>query len=168
MYDVTPITSDKHMACGPVCLRMLLKYYGQDVPMDQLIEECHAGIAGCSGKDINVAGRLHGLDMRAFQMDAAELLRQDRPAIIHWRKNHFVVFCGIDDAGEPVICNPSRGRFALDADSFSVFYSGVAFFNGEPADLPEPVPVPDITELSGKVDMLTDCILEMSEVVYDG
>ena len=52
--------------------------------------------------------------------------------------------------------------------SFKVFYSGVAFFNGESEDLPTPEPVPDITELSGKVDMLTDCILEMSEIVYDG
>lgn len=168
MFDVKPITSPKPTDCGATCLKMLLDYYGQDVSLDQLIEECNTRMSGCSGKDINVAGRLHGLDMKAFKMDTAELIRQDRPAIIWWRYNHWCVMCGVDARGDVVICNPDRGRYPIDPETFATMYTEIALFNGDPADLPEPEPVPDITELSGKVDMLTDCILEMSEVVYDG
>lgn len=65
-------------------------------------------------------------------MDVEELMQQDRPAIIHWKHNHWVVFCGLNDAGIPVIINPDRGRFAVPVSSFKTFYTGVAIFNGDP------------------------------------
>ena len=50
----------------------------------------------------------------------------------------------------------------------------MALCNGKPEDLPGPV-TPDIGELidkvdaqGGQIDMLTECVLEMSEVVYGG
>ena len=134
MYDVVPVTSPKATDCGPTCLKMLLAYYGEEVPLDQLIEECHTRLIGCTAKDVMAAGRLHGLDMRAYKMDADELMRQDRPAVIWWMYNHFVVFCGLDADGKVVICNPDRGRYRVSAGTFASFYTRVALFNGEPHD----------------------------------
>lgn len=136
MYDVTPITSDIERDCGPTCLKMLLAYYGEDVPLSDLTRECKVGIVGCSGADLLRAGRVHGLDMKAFQMDAEDLIRQDRPAIIWWKYTHWCVMCGKDNDGNVVICNPDRGRFGIDPESFAVLYTGIAIFNGEPNDLP--------------------------------
>ena len=65
MYDITPITSEHPTDCGATCLKMLLSYYGVDVPLDQLIEECHTGIVGCTARDVLEAGRLHGQEMHA-------------------------------------------------------------------------------------------------------
>ena len=138
MYDVTPVTSPGQADCGPTCLKMLLAFYGQDVDLDALTRECKPRLIGCSGADLLRAGRAHGLDMRAYQMSAEELLRQDRPAIIWWIKNHWCVFCGQDGQGRAMICNPDRGRFGLDQGTFKALYSGIALFNGEPANLPEP------------------------------
>lgn len=135
MFDIEPMTSPKATDCGATCLKMLLKYYGEDVPLDQLIEECHVGLIGCSAKDILNAGRLHGLDMTAWQMDADEVMRQDRPAIIWWMYNHFVVFAGMDEDGRAVICNPDRGRYRVSKGTFKSFYTKVALFNGEPHDI---------------------------------
>ncbi len=70
-------------------------------------------------------------------MSADELIRQDRPAVIWWRYGHWCVFCGQDDQGRVVICNPDRGRYGIDPGSFASLYSGVALFNGEPEPLPE-------------------------------
>lgn len=136
MYDVTPVTSPRQTDCGATCLKMLLDYYGQDVPLDQLIEECNTRLIGCTAKDVIRVGKAHDLDMMAFQMDAVELMRQDRPAVIWWMYNHFVVFCGLDDDGKVVICNPDRGRYRVSPGTFRSFYTRVALFNGDPQDLP--------------------------------
>lgn len=140
MFDVEPITSQKPYDCGPTCLQMLLAYYGSDVPLDTLIEECHVDIAGCTGADILRAGRLHGLDMQSWSIDADELVRQDRPAIVSWKYNHWVVFCGRDDDGRVAICNPDIGRFRMSEETFASFFTGldshpgqgIALTNGEP------------------------------------
>ena len=136
MYDITPVTTAHHTACGPACLKMLLAYYGHDAELDDLIRECGMSVNGCSAKDVLRVGRAHGLaDMAAYREDADALLRQDRPAIIHWRYNHFVVYCGLNDKGEPVISNPGRGQYPIDVGTFATLYTGVALVNGHPVDL---------------------------------
>ena len=137
MYDVKLITSKADMDCGPASLAMLLDYYGTEVPLDDLIEECHVRIGGCTGKDLLQVGRAHGLDMTSWKMDADELIRQDRPGIVWWTYDHWLVMCGMNDKGDVVIANPSRGRYAIDTESFSKLYTGICLFNGEPETLPE-------------------------------
>lgn len=137
MYDVTPVTSIRQTDCGATCLKMLLSYYGTEVELEQLIEECHTGLVGCSGADLKRVGNAHGLDMIAYSMDAEELIRQDRPGIVWWKRNHWCVMCGRDDQGNVVICNPARGRYRMNESIFRSFYTGVALFNGVPVDLPK-------------------------------
>ena len=143
MYDITPITSDKETDCGATCLKMLLDYYGIEVPLDQLIKECNTRLIGCTAADVLRAGRLHGVDMHAYKTDLDGILNVDRPAIIWWKKSHFCVLCGVDDAGSIVICNPDRGRYRMSKSLFGAWYSGIAIFVGEPEDIDgvEPVEV---------------------------
>lgn len=166
MFDVKPITSPKRYDCGPTCLQMLLAYYGVEVDLDALIKECDVDVDGCTGLDIMRAGRLHGLDMQGWSIDADELVRQDRPAICSWRYNHWVVFAGRDADGRVVICNPDRGRYRLSECTFKALFSGlddhpgqgVALTNGEPCDLPE-----EPTE----IEIISDALAELSEVASD-
>lgn len=137
MFDVIPVTSPLPTDCGPTCLKMLLSYYGTEVDLDQLIEECRTRFVGCSAADIKRAGNAHGLDVRVYKMDVDETIRQDRPSIVWWKFNHWVVCCGQDNDGNVVICNPDRGRYRMSQGLFKAFYSGVAIYNGDPKDLPE-------------------------------
>lgn len=136
MYDIELVTTDKATVCGAASLKMLLKYYGHDVDLDTLIEACGVGVGGCTAKDLLRVGRAYGLgnDFAAWQEDAADVLRQDRPAILWWRYNHFVVYAGNNAEGEPVICNPSRGKYPIDAGTFKTLFSGVALCVGRPMD----------------------------------
>lgn len=136
MFDVKPVTTSKATACGAACMNMLLEYYGDHTPFDDLYTELGTGISGITAKDVLRVGRAHGLDMKSYKMDADEVARQDRPSVIWWKYNHFVICCGMNDAGQVVICNPSRGRYGMSLSLFSAFYSGIALFNGEPEDLP--------------------------------
>ena len=148
MFDVKPITSPLPSDCGATCMKMLLAYYGQDVDLDQLIKDCNTTIRGCSGRDLLRAGRKYGLDMTAWkEIDAkgdvpegakvidVDILEQDRPAIIWWKYNHWCLFCGMDDKGKVVICNPDLGRYRMDPGTFRAFYSKVSLCNGEPHGL---------------------------------
>lgn len=138
MFDVKPKTSPKPTDCGATCLQMLLDFYGTEVDLETLIKDCNTDISGCTGKDILNAARKHGLaHIKAFKMDADELVRQDRPSIIWWKYNHWCVCCGRDEAGNVVICNPDRGRYRMKEETFACFYTGIGIFNGEPEDLPE-------------------------------
>ena len=137
MFDIYPVTSAIPNDCGATCLKMILAYYGQDIPLEQLVKECNTRLIGCSAADIMRAGRLHELDMKAYKMDAEELVNQDRPSIILWRYNHFVVLCGKDEEGKIVICNPDLGRYRMSFGTFKCFFTEICLFNGEPHDLPE-------------------------------
>ena len=141
MYDVIPVTTTHYTACGPACLKMILGYYGIDVPLDTLTEECGVKVNGCSAADLLRVGRAHGLDdFGSWQEMPADVLKQDRPAIIWWQYTHFIVFCGTDEAGDVWICNPSQGRYRIDAGTFAAKCSGlqagtcVALCNGRPED----------------------------------
>lgn len=135
MFDVRPITSPRQMDCGATCMEMMLEYYGIIVDLDTLIRECATRIGGCSAADLMRVGDAHGLDMRAYKMDAAELIQQDRPAVIWWKYTHWCVCCGTDEEGNVVICNPDRGRYRMPLRTFAAMYTGVALFNGEPQDI---------------------------------
>ena len=134
MYDVIPIITPHATACGPTCLAMLLGYYGIDVPPDDLIRECGVTVAGCTAKDLLRVGRAHGLDMKTYKETAEDAMSMDRPAILWWRYTHFVVFCGLSEKDEPVICNPSSGRFPISREAFARCFSGIALTNGDTGD----------------------------------
>lgn len=132
MFDVIPVVSEKPTDCGATCLKMLLQYYGQDVDLDTLIADCNTRIIGCTARDVLRAGRKYGLNMVTYKMDAEELIEQDRPAIVWWMYNHFVLFCGKDEDGKVVICNPDRGRYRVSPSVFKSFYTEISLWNGEP------------------------------------
>lgn len=142
MFNVLPITSPKSLDCGSTCLKMLLEYYGITVDLDTLIEECDIKINGCTAADIRRVGNAHGLDIliwddRQNPALVDMLISQDRPAIVWWKYNHFCVFCGKDDNGDVVICNPDRGRYSISVGSFKSMYSGVSITHGTPESLQE-------------------------------
>ena len=177
MFDITPVTSAKPLDCGPTCLKMLLDYYGIDVPLEQLAEECGITVTGCTGADLMRVGRAHGLDMQCFSMDAAELVRQDRPGIVYWRYSHFVVFAGRDTDGRVAICNPDRGRYRMTEGTFAAIASGldahpgqvIGIFNGEPYGLvttaPDNIPAGTVFEVDGAMWRATVAIARGEQVI---
>lgn len=140
IFNVTPMVSPNKIDCAPTCLAMLLNYYGETVTVRDLYEECNLTISGCTGADIARAGRAHGLDMKGYRLDAADVYKSDRPGIIHWQHRHFCVYCGVDTDGRVLIVNPDRGKFHVTKTMFEAMFTGVALFNGEPEDIPEEAP----------------------------
>ena len=126
MFDIVPVTSRKPTDCGATCMKMLLSYYGQDVPLEQLVEECNTKITGCTGKDLIRCGKLHGLDMKAYSATAEDIMESDRPEIVWWMYNHWVIYGGLDEDGKVVIYNPDRGRYRVSKSTFASFFTNIS------------------------------------------
>lgn len=173
MYQVNVITSPRNYDCAPTCLLMLLNYYGKEATLEELSEECQVSLIGCTAKNVKTTGIAHGLDIRAYNMDAEEVIRQDRPSIIWWKRNHFCICCGVDENDNVVVVDPDKGRYRMSKGIFGMFYAGVALFNGEPETLEIKTQAERIQELETKNEelvnqnqMLTECLLEVADIIY--
>lgn len=169
MFDVMPKTSPRTLDCGPTCLQMLLEYYGITVDLDTLIAECDVGLGGVNVGALRDVGSAHGLDIMIWDDRSASylvdnLIKQDRPAIVWWKHNHFCVYCGKDSKGDVVICNPDRGRYSISVGSFKSLYSGVNLTNGKPALLQEEETV---TMTAGEYEDIMEVIRKSEEVFAD-
>lgn len=171
MFDVVPVTSQKNLDCGATCLKMLLDYYGIPVELDALISECNVGLRGCTVADLRRVGNAHGLDIIIFDdrsnpslVDGT--LRYDRPAIVWWKYSHFCVYCGLDENGDAVICNPDRGRFSVSVGSFRSMYSGINLTNGWPEELQEEEP-DEVTLTKSEYDEIMEVINKNEEAFVD-
>ena len=153
MYDVTPCISQQASDCGAASMVAFLGYYGETVTLEDMRRECNVKISGCTGLDLKRVGNAHGLDMRAWHAnDVDSVINTDRPSICHWKHNHWVICCGMNDAGKVVICNPSRGRYGVSKSLFSAFFTGTFLTNGEPEDIPAPkTPEERIAELEDEL-----------------
>lgn len=142
MFDIKVVTSTAATDCGPCSLTSLLNYYGIDATLDDVKKKAPASLCGWSAGDILRAAKAFGLEeTKAYKSDADSVIETEAPCICFWSYNHWIVYCGLDDNGRVVICNPARGRYSIDLDFFKALFSGVCIYgeavpseNGENAD----------------------------------
>ncbi len=116
------------MDCGPACLRMIARYYGQHYSLAYLREQCHLDREGVSLQGIIGAAEqigfrtvpvqlpLHGSDGRPGLSDAP------LPLIVHWEQRHFVVVYRISKS-EVWIADPAAGKSKMPLDAFARHWS---------------------------------------------
>src|SRR3974390_55721 len=81
--------------CGAAALAIILAYYGRYESLEKLRVEC--GVSRDGNKAINIlkVSRKYGLKAQAAKTQDLDSLGQlDRPCILFWEFNHFVVFEG--------------------------------------------------------------------------
>ena len=122
----TPIILQNEVSeCGYACLAMVASFHGHRIDLPAL-QRLHAG----SGRGatlaelIQVAAKLN-LGARPLKVSLADLAKLQRPAILHWDFNHFVVLTGVGRGGIE-IHDPSRGRLRLPLEEASKHFTGVA------------------------------------------
>lgn len=81
--------------CGPACLRMIARHYGQKYQMETLRQYCHISNEGVSLLGIKEAAEYMGFTVEAAKVSFEQLEHAAFPCILHWNQNHFVVCYGI-------------------------------------------------------------------------
>lgn len=105
--------------CGPTCLRIIAKYYGKIISLQQLRNISETTREGSSLLGLSEAAEKLGFRCLGIQVDFLTLREEvPFPCIIHWNKNHFVVIYKIDKKGKVYISDPSYGLISYNQEDF--------------------------------------------------
>jgi ATP-binding cassette subfamily B protein len=77
--------------CGPTCLKIVAKYYGKTIPIQQLRELSETIRIGSTLQGLSDAAEHIGVRTLPAKLNIEQLDEIPLPCILHWNKNHFVV-----------------------------------------------------------------------------
>ncbi len=124
------------LECGAASLSMILSYYHKYVSLEELRMECGVSRDGTRASNLIKAAKRYGLNAKGFKMEVDALRELDRPAILFWNFNHFVVFERFKRHAV-IINDPGIGRRSVDMDEFDESFTGVVLiFEPGPDFLP--------------------------------
>ncbi|MBM3468995.1 MAG: ATP-binding cassette domain-containing protein [Alphaproteobacteria bacterium] len=111
--------------CGSICFSIILEYYGHELTPEEARNACGVSRDGSKASHIMRAARLYNMSAKAYSVKNISLLETfDRPFIIHWNFDHFVVFEG--RKGKYYYINdPALGRRRVDFSEFNNMFTGV-------------------------------------------
>ena len=111
------------MDCGPTCLAMIAKHFGQQVNRNHLRELCAFGKNGVSLLSISKAAESIGFKVVGERL-SFKILSQETPfpCIVHWNQNHFVVVYKIKKHRkgkyEIYVADPAKGLVEYNKEDF--------------------------------------------------
>ena len=80
------------MDCGPTCLKMVAKHFGNEYSLEYLRDHCFLTKEGVSLLGISEAAEKIGFRTLAVKVPLKKLITEaPLPCILHWNQNHFVV-----------------------------------------------------------------------------
>ena len=112
------------LECGAASLSMILAYHGKWLPLEQVRKDCGVSRDGSSAKNILKAARNYGMVAKGYRCNTENLETMDKPCILHWGFNHFVVFCGFHK-DKAVINDPARGVVMVSMEELDAEFTGV-------------------------------------------
>ena len=111
------------MECGIASLSMVCAYYGKYVSFSELSQICQPTTEGVSLKGIKDAGESLGFNSICGYLSIEDLISIEKPLILHWHQNHFVVLYKTDDNGHTFyVADPARGKVRYSSDEFKSYW----------------------------------------------
>ena len=112
-------------ACGEACLQMICGYFGQKVPSSYIRDYCLLGNQGTTLAVLMNAAGLLKFSCRAVRCETSELKHFDKPIILHWDFNHYVVLKS-SRADKFIVYDPAVGECHYSKNEMQDHFTGVA------------------------------------------
>lgn len=77
--------------CGPTCLRIVAKYYGKLITLQEIRNLSETTRIGSNLLKLSDAAESIGFKSLGVKFNLDKLKEAPLPLIVHWNKNHFVV-----------------------------------------------------------------------------
>ena len=97
--------------CGPTCLRMVARYHGRAVALEELRRLSETTRSGSNLQSMAEAAEHLGFRTLGVKVTLEKLLtEQPLPCILHWNSSHFVVLYKVTGTGHSPLLHGRRGR----------------------------------------------------------
>lgn len=111
------------MDCGPTCIRMVAKYYGKNLGIENLRQASKISKEGVSLLGIAEAAEEAGFNTKGVTLTYNELIKEAKlPAILHWEQNHFVVITPKVNARKVKVADPGKGLITYTKEEFCKYW----------------------------------------------
>ncbi len=128
-----PMLQSEEAECGLACLAMVAEHHGHRVNLPGLRHLFPVSLKGTTLADLmDVASELE-LAPRALRLELKEMRRLQKPAILHWDLNHFVVLESVNGRLATIV-DPAVGRRTLSKKEIGRHFTGVALELSPTAD----------------------------------
>ena len=112
-----------HSDCGATCLRIIFRYYGKHFKAATMQQMAACGHEGTSFFELKTVAEKFGMETCALRLTWEELKEVQKPCIVHWRGNHFVVLTRIrknlwSRKEEAVVIDPAHGFLHYSREEF--------------------------------------------------
>ncbi len=111
--------------CGIACLAMIASYHGHLTDLSAMRLRLSPSLKGVTLKHLAQIAETMGLTARGVQVPLEGLAKLQRPALLHWDMNHFVVLVEASTK-HLIVHDPARGRRKLTIAEASKHFTGVA------------------------------------------
>lgn len=146
------ILQSESSECGLACLAMVANHHGQRVTLRDLRQRFPLSLKGAAlSRLMTVAGAL-GFQCRPLRLDLESLAQLEKPCILHWDLNHFVVLSKVGKK-KVTLLDPAFGKRELSVAEVSDHFTGVALELTPTAEFKPQKAAPNISfrQLTGRV-----------------
>ena len=105
-------------------LSMIFSYWGIHKSLDEMCYETIITPDGSRASNIMRAAKRYGINCRGFSRDTRKLENTEKPCIIYWNYNHFIVLESLQD-GIAVINDPAVGHREISFAELDEGYSNI-------------------------------------------
>jgi ATP-binding cassette subfamily B protein RaxB len=122
---IRPMLQSEETECGLACVAMVAAHHGHRVNLPGLRQIYPVSLKGATLAELmGVASELE-LAPRALRLEVEEMPKLQKPAILHWDLNHFVV---LEEVGRKTatIVDPAVGRRTMPLKEMGRHFTGVA------------------------------------------
>ena len=109
--------------CGPTCLKIIAKYYGKTINIQELRDASETTREGSNLLFLSDAAEKVGFRTLGVKLSLERLEEAPLPCILHWNKNHYVVLYKIKK-DIYYISDPAFGLIKYNKQDFLKFWIG--------------------------------------------
>lgn len=111
--------------CGLACVAMVANYYGHQLDLTTLRNRYSVSLKGTNLQQLMLLANQLALASRALKLEVDELAKLQKPCILHWEMNHFVVLTKVG-RNSVTILDPAIGERKVAMAELDKAFTGVA------------------------------------------
>ncbi|MCR4031906.1 MULTISPECIES: peptidase domain-containing ABC transporter [Flavobacterium] len=112
-----------HKDCGPTCLKIIAKYYGKTINIQELRDFSETTREGSNLLFLSDAAEKIGFRTLGVKLSVQRIEEAPLPCILHWNKDHYVVLYKIKN-NKYYISDPAFGLLEYNKEDFVKFWIG--------------------------------------------